>query len=83
MDNDYTPTTEVVRDFYQFGRHENGDRQGQGSREAEFDRWLAAHDKQLLAPIRQWAEEHYDPEAHEGADTSQLIELLDEIEQGG
>ena len=40
MSAEYIPTTETVRDFYQFGRHENGNREGQGAREAEFDRWL-------------------------------------------
>lgn len=34
----------------------------------------------LLDSVRTWATEHYDPLAHEGADTSELIEILDDAE---
>lgn len=43
----WKPSTEDVREFYQFGRHENGHRGGQDAREHEFDRWLAEHDREV------------------------------------
>lgn len=42
---------------------------------AEVDRLTG-----LLDSVRTWATEHYDPLAHEGADTSELIEILDGAE---
>ena len=54
MSDDYTPTTDVVRDAVTFPRRRLGE--PRDMTEAAFDRWLAAHDaeirEQTLAPIR-------------------------------
>ena len=54
MSDDYTPTTDVVRDAVTFPRRRLGE--PRDMTEAAFDRWLAAHDaeirEQALAPIR-------------------------------
>lgn len=53
--NDYTPTTEEVRDGYELNASDLC-RQPLGHRDhyAEFDRWLAEHDRQVKAEA--WAE---------------------------
>ena len=54
MSDDYTPTTDVVRDAVTFPRRRLGE--PRDMTEAEFSRWLAAHDAEIraeaLAPIR-------------------------------
>ena len=54
MSDDYTPTTDVVRDAVTFPRRRLGE--PRDMTEAAFDRWLAARDaevrEQTLAPIR-------------------------------
>ena len=45
--DDYTPTTEEVRAIYVI----DGSRLTQENRRKYFDRWLAAHDAELLAEL--------------------------------
>ena len=48
--SDYTPTTALMREW-----HVRGDHAGDKSRaeyEAEFDRWLEAHDREVAAVER-------------------------------
>ena len=45
--DDYTPTTEDIRAIYVI----DGSRLTQESRRKYFDRWLAAHDAELLAEL--------------------------------
>ena len=49
--NEYTPTTESIRDCYVFSReHPDGTFiASQREHEAEFDRWLEAHDREVAA----------------------------------
>jgi len=55
MSDDYTPTTEDVRDAYReqsdgcdFPKHQDYiDYKASGGGEGEFDRWLAEHDRQV------------------------------------
>ena len=51
--SDYTPTTDDVRDYYAIGVDEALARTGGDS---EFDRWLAAHDKEVLEKAAERAE---------------------------
>jgi hypothetical protein len=44
---DYTPTTDEVRDWYG-DDVTDADRAWELAKRAEFDRWLAAHDKEVL-----------------------------------
>jgi hypothetical protein len=51
----YTPTTDAVREAYAV---EAGVIYEPERREAEFDRWLAAHDREVAAKaLREWAAE--------------------------
>ncbi len=56
MSDEYTPTTEVVRD--EWGHLEGFIiPDGVPKREAAFDRWLAAHDREVAAKaLRGWAD---------------------------
>ena len=47
--NNYTPTTEEVREDYALGRNEVVGAGWYDQHRAEFDRWLAAHDAEVLA----------------------------------
>lgn len=52
--SEYTPDTEDVRDYY--GRDIDG--WPEAKRGAEFDRWLAAHDREVAAKaLRNWITE--------------------------
>lgn len=60
MSDEYTPTTEDVRDAYTHGAallppyYSDGFQAALAGRRAEFDRWLAAHDREVAA--RAWDE---------------------------
>lgn len=46
---EYKPTTGDVREFYHGGRITCDNPPGMNERNAEFDRWLAAHDAEVAA----------------------------------
>lgn len=48
--SDYTPTTDDVREDYISGRYDpyNEDNADWGTLREQFDRWLVAHDAELL-----------------------------------
>lgn len=53
--SEYTPTTDEVRDDYQWGRHACGCCAERLPEDLEaFDRWLAEHDRQVAE--RAWGE---------------------------
>ena len=47
MMSDYTPTTEEMREWHV--RHDWCGSQSRAQYEAEFDRWLKAHDREVAA----------------------------------
>jgi len=47
--NNYTPTTEEVREDYELGRNEVAGAGGHDQYRAEFNRWLNAHDAEKRA----------------------------------
>lgn len=49
--SDYTPSTDGVRRSYAYVRSSKPDHKNQ-SAIAEFDRWLAAHDAEVLAAAK-------------------------------
>ena len=59
--SEYTPTTALMREW-----HVRGDHAGNKSRaeyEAEFDRWLEAHDREVAAKaLIDFADAHLDPD---------------------
>lgn len=50
MAEDYTPTTETVREVYAVWRYDEGVL-GERDAAAEFDAWLAAHDRQVAERV--------------------------------
>ena len=55
MSDDYTPTTDVVRDAVTFPRRRLGEPRDMTG--AAFDRWLAAHDREVrVATLREAAD---------------------------
>ena len=77
---DYTPTTDQVRDFYvkfQSSVLIDGDWE---AKEAEFDRWLAAHEQQLRERIAAEIEKH---EAEHDDPWNGALDLAAEIARGG
>ena len=48
--SDYTPTTEAVRAKYARGTRSDGTHAQFVKWQKEFDRWIAAHDAEVLAP---------------------------------
>ena len=59
MTDDYTPTTKEVRVEYTSGRFNDGIGPSWKQTEPDFDRWLAAHDRETAA--RAWDEGFEEP----------------------
>jgi hypothetical protein len=49
---EYTPTTEEVREQWREQWSYNHEQNGKEQRDAQFDRWLAEHDAELVALIK-------------------------------
>lgn len=76
---EHTPTTECVREFYvkvQASVLIDGDWE---AKEAEFDRWLAAHEQQLRERIAAEIEKHV---AEHDAPWNGALDLAAEIARG-
>jgi rubrerythrin len=78
MSDEYTPTTDVVRDAYVRGMRQ-AFIASSGEHVDEFDRWLAEHDTEVRAEVIDWIEphawfaagqarEHFGPTIRKGAD---------------
>lgn len=57
--NDYTPTTDEVREDFAYPWE--GFKQDREGRMAVFDRWIAAHDREVAAQALRWAAERILP----------------------
>lgn len=51
MSDEYTPPTVLVRRLYVVAHPERGGPVSREEAEAEFDRWLAAHDREVIAEM--------------------------------
>lgn len=59
--SDYTPTTDSMREYYV--RHDWCGSQSRAQYEAEFDRWLEQHEREVAAKaLIDFADAHLDPD---------------------
>jgi hypothetical protein len=72
--SDETPTTDEVRGFYVCGTPYWIDGE-QDERNAEFDRWLAEHDRQVLRDHAAWLREQYPEDIFRPPSAARITEV--------
>jgi len=67
--NEYTPETDQIRDAWRHDRERYTGVNRPNTYGAEFDRWLAAHDREVAAKALRDAAERYNAETHPESDS--------------